>query len=77
MFGKTFCRTCGIPVHNSVQPIAKEMLNEMPEEKRAFMEDVMTKKAINLRLINGVDVKDLNVEHYDGYNLIKPGYVEP
>ncbi|KAI1769514.1 glutathione-dependent formaldehyde-activating enzyme [Hypoxylon sp. FL1150] len=77
LFGKKFCKICGIPVHNSVDNITEEKISQMPENKRDFIRWAMKIKAINLRLINGVDVKDLNVEQYDGYNLIKPAYVEP
>ncbi|XXG98559.1 hypothetical protein Hte_004884 [Hypoxylon texense] len=77
MFGKTFCKTCGVPVHNSVQPITEEQINQLPEENREFIRGAKEIKAINVRLVDGLNVKDLNINQFDGYNAIKPSYVEP
>ncbi|KAI1142300.1 glutathione-dependent formaldehyde-activating enzyme [Hypoxylon sp. FL0543] len=77
LFGKTFCKTCGIAVHNQVQPITEDELNAMTEERRNFIKGGMEMTPINLRLFNDLDVEDLNVAHFDGYNKNLPLYVEP
>ncbi|KAI0171878.1 glutathione-dependent formaldehyde-activating enzyme [Hypoxylon sp. FL1284] len=76
-FGKGFCRTCGVPVYNPVQPITEEQVGQMPQEGQQFVRWMMKTKQINVRLVDELNVKDLNVEQFDGYDAIKPAYVEP
>ncbi|KAI1776846.1 glutathione-dependent formaldehyde-activating enzyme [Hypoxylon cercidicola] len=75
LFGKAFCRICGVPVVNTVQPMTEEVFNQLPKGHQDFATRDVT--AINLRLIDELDVKDLNVVQFDGYNFSKPPYVEP
>ncbi|KAI0888927.1 glutathione-dependent formaldehyde-activating enzyme [Annulohypoxylon maeteangense] len=77
LFGKTFCKTCGIAVHNHVLPISEEQFNQMPEAMQKFVESSKSVKPINLRLFNDLNVRDLNVGQFDGYNQTLPRYVEP
>ncbi|KAI1386358.1 glutathione-dependent formaldehyde-activating enzyme [Hypoxylon trugodes] len=77
LFGKTFCKICGIPIHNQPQPITEEQFNNLPEGHRKWLKSGQDLMPINLRTIDGLDVDDLNVVHYDGYNKNPPRYVEP
>ncbi|KAI1105858.1 glutathione-dependent formaldehyde-activating enzyme [Jackrogersella minutella] len=77
VFGKTFCKICGIPVHNEPQPISEERMNELEEGQRNFLNGSMDIEPINLRLFDDLNVNDLNVAHYDGYNKNPSRYVEP
>ncbi|KAI1210860.1 glutathione-dependent formaldehyde-activating enzyme [Annulohypoxylon truncatum] len=77
LFGKTFCKTCGIAVHNQRQPITEEQLKELPEGMQNFARGGQNLTPINLRLFNDLDIKNLNVAQFDGYNTTLPRYVEP
>ncbi|KAI1083515.1 glutathione-dependent formaldehyde-activating enzyme [Whalleya microplaca] len=76
-FGKTFCKTCGVPVHNVPQTLTEEDAAKMKESDKNFVAAAKYLKPINLRLFDGVDVKDLNIKKIDGYNIVEPRYVEP
>ncbi|KAI1481529.1 glutathione-dependent formaldehyde-activating enzyme [Daldinia eschscholtzii] len=76
LFGKSFCKTCGISVHNDIKPLPEEELNKLPEGQREFIKGAFSMTPINLRVLNDFDVGDLNVERDDGYSR-PPPYVEP
>lgn len=61
--GHAFCRTCGVPVVNkfdhSVDTAPKSMIGKLP---------------VNVRTINGIDLKAVKVNKADGKNLIKTPY---
>lgn len=75
-WGKTFCKICGIAVGNEPMPVTDEQLAQFPEGYRTFYLEKSHIRAINLRLIDGVDVKDLNVVRSEGYDR-PPFFVEP
>ncbi|KAI5868532.1 glutathione-dependent formaldehyde-activating enzyme [Durotheca rogersii] len=77
LFGKSFCTTCGIQVHNLMQPVSEEDIENMPQGQADFIRSSFPIQPINLRVFNDVDVHDLNVQQFDGYNIIEPRYVEP
>ncbi|KAI2624252.1 glutathione-dependent formaldehyde-activating enzyme [Hypoxylon sp. NC1633] len=74
--GKAFCKICGVTVYNAMQPVTDELLSKIPEKDRASLgrNDMLP---INLRVIDNLNIRDLNIERADGYNVIKPIYVEP
>ncbi|KAI0478891.1 glutathione-dependent formaldehyde-activating enzyme [Xylariaceae sp. FL0804] len=86
--GKHFCRTCGVHVLVEQVPLSDADIAALPERRRwwaAFSRDT---SPVNLRLVHrsggggqgglGLDVaRDLDVDHLDGYGLIKPSYDEP
>lgn len=77
LWGKTFCKICGVPIHNKCEPITEEELNGMPEDRRNFIKGGQALTPINLRIFNDLNVEDLNVVQFDGYNKNLPMYVEP
>lgn len=77
LFGKHFCKTCGIVLYNRIIPITEEEISQMPEGQANFVRGSLNMMPVNLRVINGLNVKDLNVTQFDGYNSIQPRYVEP
>ncbi|KAI0152366.1 glutathione-dependent formaldehyde-activating enzyme [Hypoxylon sp. NC0597] len=77
LWGKTFCKICGVPIHNKCEPITEEELNAMPEDRRNFIKGGQALTPINLRIFNDLNVEDLNVVQFDGYNKNLPMYVEP
>ncbi|KAL7627550.1 hypothetical protein AAE478_001743 [Parahypoxylon ruwenzoriense] len=77
VFGKSFCKICGVQVHNVMQPTTEEQFSQMPKENADFIRGAIHIQPVNLRVFDDLDVHDLNVGQIDGYNFIKPLYVEP
>ncbi|KAI1364087.1 glutathione-dependent formaldehyde-activating enzyme [Xylaria arbuscula] len=75
---KSFCKICGVPVHNEVlQPTAEE-LAAMTDEERDWRLGGLALAPVNLRIINDFDVKELDgVRQFEGYTVWQPPYVEP
>ncbi|RWA05046.1 hypothetical protein EKO27_g10059 [Xylaria grammica] len=74
---KRFCKTCGVPVCSEAAECTEEQVAQMDEASRQWYTRSKDLTAFNLRLINGLNVNDLNPTRFDGYTFIKPGYVEP
>ncbi|KAI0457628.1 glutathione-dependent formaldehyde-activating enzyme [Xylaria acuta] len=74
---KLFCKICGVPICSETVQLTEEQVAEMDEETRKWYERATLHKALNLRVLDGLDVKDLSPTQFDGYNFIQPGYVEP
>ncbi|RYO86021.1 hypothetical protein DL764_009066 [Monosporascus ibericus] len=74
--GKTFCKTCGVPVHNQIYTLTEEQLGKFSEDVRNFISGAAHLKPINIRLLNGINTKELNVSRVDGYSR-PPVFVEP
>lgn len=49
----------------------------MPEGMRNWVKGSFGLMPINLRLFNDLNIKDLNVGQFDGYNQTQPRFVEP
>ncbi|KAJ8121876.1 hypothetical protein ONZ43_g1784 [Nemania bipapillata] len=75
--GKRFCRICSIPITSEAVVATEERIAQMDPATRAWYETSITITALNLRVIDGLDVNDLTTDRMNGYNIIKPGYVEP
>ncbi|RYO76841.1 hypothetical protein DL766_010376 [Monosporascus sp. MC13-8B] len=75
-WGKTFCKTCGVPVHNQIQALTEEQLGKFSEDVRNFILGAAHLKPVNIRILNGINTKELNVSRIDGYSM-PPVFVEP
>lgn len=77
---KGFCKTCGVHVMNEPNPtLTAEQVEALPAEIKAFREAKLDWMPINIRILNNFDfdaIKD-KVVHLDGWNAIKPDYVNP
>ncbi|KAI5925393.1 Mss4-like protein [Camillea tinctor] len=76
-WGKCFCKHCGILVSNSPQPLSEEMIAGMSEQAKNFTLGARHLLPINLRVLDDFNSLDLNIGRADGYNNIKPMYVNP
>ncbi|KAI2607283.1 glutathione-dependent formaldehyde-activating enzyme [Hypoxylon fragiforme] len=76
LFGKVFCKICGVSAYNKLQPITEDQINAMPEDRQGFVRVWLDRIPINLRVINDLNVNDLGLEVCDGYDR-EPRYVEP
>ncbi|RYP78600.1 hypothetical protein DL769_003161 [Monosporascus sp. CRB-8-3] len=75
-WGKTFCKTCGIPVHNQIQALTDQQLGKLSEDVRNFTLGAAHLKPINIRILNGINTKELNDSRVDGYSKLST-FVEP
>ncbi|KAI1175362.1 glutathione-dependent formaldehyde-activating enzyme [Nemania sp. FL0916] len=74
---KKFCKICGIPVISEALQLSDDKVAQLDENTKKWYANARTIKAFNLRTVNGLNVKELAPAHFDGYNFIQPGYVEP
>ncbi|KAI0202280.1 glutathione-dependent formaldehyde-activating enzyme [Astrocystis sublimbata] len=74
---KSFCKTCGVVIYSRAIPLTDEELATHDEATRGYYQTAKLVTALNLRVIDGLDVKELSTNQFDGYNAVKPGYVEP
>jgi hypothetical protein len=74
---KMFCKICGVPVCQETVQFPEEKVAQMDENTKKWYEGSKDQTSLNLRVINGLDVKDLSPNRFDGYNFIQPKYVEP
>lgn len=77
VFLKSFCKTCGSTLDNQPKDFTAEELAKLPEGARNWVAKAGTSRNLNIRLLDGVDLKELKTERFDGFNIIKPVYVNP
>ncbi|KAI8633339.1 glutathione-dependent formaldehyde-activating enzyme [Xylariaceae sp. FL1651] len=75
--GRMFCKICGVPVYTKVMQLTDEEVAAMNEAAQKWYLGSKDLIPLNLRVINGLNVKDLKPNKFDGYNVIQPPYVEP
>ncbi|KAI0535044.1 glutathione-dependent formaldehyde-activating enzyme [Xylaria digitata] len=74
---KTFCNICGVPIHNELLEFTEEELAVRTKEERDWIVSGQDFAPVNLRIINGLDVNDLNISQLHGWSVLQPPYVEP
>ena len=57
--------------------MSDEVVANLPEMAKKWTVDMHHLRPLNLRIMNGVDLKDIKTTHIDGYNVIPPKYVNP
>lgn len=77
IFIKTFCSVCGVNIGNDARELSAEELADQPEGLRTIYPHVRQTKAVNLRVLDGVDLSVLKVGKNDGWNTLGPQYVNP
>ncbi|KAI1436076.1 glutathione-dependent formaldehyde-activating enzyme [Xylaria sp. CBS 124048] len=75
--GKLFCKKCGVPVAVEIRQFTDEEIEQMDEATKEWYVGGRHLMPINLRIINGLNVKELAPSQCDGYSMIGPAYVEP
>ncbi|KAI0882972.1 uncharacterized protein GGS22DRAFT_190949 [Annulohypoxylon maeteangense] len=74
---KSFCRTCGVPIHNQIDDYTPEQIAELPEDDREWAADHLDWSPINLRVLDGVDLGKLPLRRIEGSKSGKVAYVNP
>ncbi|KAI1090966.1 hypothetical protein F5B19DRAFT_296257 [Rostrohypoxylon terebratum] len=74
---KSFCRTCGVPVHNHIDDYTPEQIAELPEENRERAVDHLDWSPINLRVLDGINLGELPLRRIEGSKFGTVPYVNP
>ncbi|KAI1115358.1 glutathione-dependent formaldehyde-activating enzyme [Nemania sp. NC0429] len=74
---KKFCKICGVVVCSEPVKLSDEDAAKLDGPTGEWYESSKPITAFNLRVVNGLSVKDLTPTLFDGYNIVKPAYVEP
>ncbi|KXJ92241.1 glutathione-dependent formaldehyde-activating enzyme [Microdochium bolleyi] len=77
VWGKGFCKTCGVYLYGKHYPLPEEVVAKMSEEAKKWTVGGAHLRPLNMRILNGLDLKELNLGHTEGYTNIPGGYVEP
>ena len=74
---KSFCKTCGVHIGSDANPhLTEEEITALPEWVRQFRASKANVRPLNLRVLNGLDVKSVTPIKGDGWNR-EPAYVYP
>lgn len=73
---KTFCRTCGIPLTNTVNPLSVEEVEVLSEYGKKIHAMTGNEHAVNVRVLDGVELRKLRISRVDD-EARPPLYVNP
>lgn len=59
---------CGVPVDNNCPTLSKEREAELPEGIRQWYDLGQAKWPINTKVLKGVDITKMKLQHIDGRN---------
>jgi hypothetical protein len=74
---KGFCKTCGVVIQSKPADLTEEQIAALPEGTGKWFNFSKAYRAINAKILNGVDLGPLNVKKIDGWNIVEPKYVNP
>ncbi|KAI1815474.1 glutathione-dependent formaldehyde-activating enzyme [Poronia punctata] len=75
--GKCFCKICGVLILNDIAKLSEEEVSKFDKATLDWYQGAHELAPINLRVLHGIDVKELKPNQFDGYAFIQPQYVEP
>ena len=74
---KSFCKTCGVYVATDLNSLTDDEVAALPEAIRNFRAAKSDRRPLNLRVLNGFDVKCVKPTRVDGWTHQQPPYVNP
>ncbi|KAG8166502.1 hypothetical protein KVR01_002191 [Diaporthe batatas] len=74
---KGFCRHCGVHVCNAPIPLTDAEEEALEGSARGWREKTKVLRPITLRVLDDFDFKTVETRKLDGWNFIKPLYVNP
>ncbi|POS77371.1 glutathione-dependent formaldehyde-activating enzyme [Diaporthe helianthi] len=74
---KGFCRHCGVHICNAPSPLTDADEEALKDSVRGLRERTKTVRPITLRVLDDFDFKTVGTQKLDGWNFIKPLYVNP
>jgi hypothetical protein len=71
--GSPFCKTCGVHAFQNLYGPPKEVIDSLPEEKKAFVRKKLAIRPLNIRVLDGLDLATVHInrsnEGTEGYSL--------
>ncbi|KAL7919311.1 hypothetical protein ACQKWADRAFT_301697 [Trichoderma austrokoningii] len=77
MLHKAFCRICGVPMTNNFNERTDEQVAALPDVLRKLYTDRHLLRAVNARVLHGVDVGGLNTVKFDGVTAFPGDFGKP
>lgn len=77
IMSKTFCKTCGVQLTNEPRDLSDEEVAALSDDSRAWYEGSQVRHPVNLRVLNGVDLKKLTPMKLTQGAELEPKYVNP
>lgn len=74
---KTFCRHCGVHICNTRTPLSDAEEEALDDNVKVWWERTKDLRPITLRVLDDFDFKTVETRKLDGWNFIKPLYVNP
>jgi Uncharacterized conserved protein len=74
---RTFCRNCGTYVFTEPNLLTEEEVAALPERARTMRARTLDRRPLNIRVLDGFDVKAVTPIQGDCWALLQPGYVNP
>ena len=63
--GHPFCRTCGVHVYMNVYGPPQQVVDQLPEEKKAMVRKNLDMAPVNVRVLDGIQLDALPVARTD------------
>jgi len=77
VWGKAFCKTCGVHFMNERMPLTDAEFAALPEKTRVWIERVKDVRPLTLRMLDDFDLASVKATQADGWNDVGPKYVNP
>ncbi|KAH8680898.1 Mss4-like protein [Xylariales sp. PMI_506] len=75
---KGFCKICGVPIQNkSIDSLSEEQKAALGPETLNWTKVARLSRGINMRIIDEVNVDEVEKYQFDGWSKIEPVYVNP
>jgi len=74
---KSFCKTCGVPLTNGAADLTEEEVENLPDMMKALWPRIKTHCPVNLRVLDGFNLKDIDTKKSDGFTKIPIPYFSP
>ncbi|KAJ0115342.1 glutathione-dependent formaldehyde-activating gfa [Diaporthe amygdali] len=74
---KAFCRHCGVHICNELNELTDAEIEALNDAAKAWRDRSKSIRPITLRVLDDFDFKTLKTNRLDGWDIIKPLYVNP
>ncbi|KAK8090807.1 glutathione-dependent formaldehyde-activating enzyme [Apiospora phragmitis] len=77
MLAKGFCEICGVPIDNKFQELNGSETSRLSYKNQIFYAISKDGWFLNAKIMNDVDFSQMRVRYLNGWNNLKPAYVNP
>ncbi|KAG6366312.1 hypothetical protein INS49_000489 [Diaporthe citri] len=74
---KAFCKHCGTHVCNEPKPLTDAEIEALNDAAKAWRDRSLIIRTITLRVLDDFDFKTVKTNKLDGWDIVKPLYVNP